>query len=190
MLPLLPAVARAQGDRPTKVHATDIAVNDIEELLGRCRRDGRRHWTQEDRLGIKRVWIGFDANTPTAYRPDGDGGLHFEFLPTRALRLPPAAFQERTPPPLQGDGRFLGLAARTYLVENLDAVLANIAVGFDWEPDQVVDIAADGSRRARLGFAIPSSPELHLVEPRGTTEDAQALRQWGTGAWSITLRVD
>jgi hypothetical protein len=190
VLTLLPEVARAQGDRPTRVHATDIAVADIEEVLERCRRDGRRHWTMEDQLGIKRVWMGFDTGAPTDYRPDGDGGLHFEFLPTRALRLPAAAFTAQRHSPSNGDGAFVGLAARTYLVENLDHVLLDIAQAFDWEPDHPVEIAPDGSRRARLAFAIATSPELLLIEPRGRSEDAESLRRWGPGPWSITIRVD
>lgn len=188
-LPILPAVARAQGDRPVKVHATDIATSDIDGLLERCRRDGRRHWVKADRLGNRRVWIGFDADAPVAYVPDGDGGLHFEFLPTSALLLPAGA-SDAQPPALDGRGGMTGVAARTYLVGDLDRVLDDIAAGFDWEPVDRVDTADDGTRRAILDFRYRTSARLELIEPHGDGEDVGALSRWGPGAWSIVIGVD
>jgi len=189
-LPLLPAVARSQGARPTKVHATDIAVADIDELLERCRRDGRRHWVKADPLGVRRVWIGFDATNPTDYVPDGDGGLHFEFLPTEALRLPPAAVDASPAAPAAGEGALLGVASRTYLVDDLGRVLDDVHAGFDWSPDEPIGTGAGGTRRAVLGFRFPTSTRLELIEPHGATEDADALARWGPGAWAIVIGVD
>jgi hypothetical protein len=184
--PHIAAVARSQGDRPIKVHATDIGIADIDGMIERLRTEGRRHWIQ----GV-RVWVGIDGHRPGAYLSDGDGGLHLEFLPTSALRLPPEAAEPRSmPTSLRNEGEMVALAWRTFLVSDLGAVLDELAGSFDWLPEGSVERSEDGSHRAILGFGYERSTRLELLQPAGDGEDAIALRKWGPGAWSLTVAVD
>ena len=90
-LPFLPALFSAQGRRPWKTHANELATSDIEGVAERLRRNGCRFFTMPstDTNPFARLWIGWTADDPGAYRPDVDGGLMIEICETEALMQDP-----------------------------------------------------------------------------------------------------
>jgi len=54
------AIGAAQGDRPIKVHATDLAHRDPDHMTKRLEQLGVTHWVHRSLDGVPRVWIGVD----------------------------------------------------------------------------------------------------------------------------------
>jgi Glyoxalase/Bleomycin resistance protein/Dioxygenase superfamily len=93
--------------------------------------------------------------------------------------------------PLNDDtaGTMVRTAARVFLVDDLDRSLAELALAFGWEPERGPARSDDGSRRAVLGFRLPQSARVELLEPAEGTEAGAYLRAWGPGVWSIRIAV-
>jgi hypothetical protein len=191
-LPFLPALFSAQGQRPWKTHANELATSDIEGVAERLRRNGCRFFTMPatETNPFTRLWIGWTSDDPGAYQPDVDGGLMIEICETGALMQGPALW-DPVPPLDLPSGSMVRVLRRSWIVEDLDATLAALNRNLDWQPvaDPTVD-ESYGCRRAVLGFAHPRSADLEVVAPNGPGEVHDSLSTWGPGAWVIRLGVN
>jgi hypothetical protein len=184
----------AQGDRPAKAHSTPITVADVAVVAAGVAARGARHRLDPpiDELPFLRLWMGYTADEPTTYRADSDAGLRLEFIPTAGLGLPAAAAEPRATVDAaerRHDGGFVGIAARLFTTDDLDATMATIARTFEWSPAAIVDDGA-GTRRARYGFAYERSAVLEVVQPAPGTTEHEHLKRWGSGPYGIRLTVD
>jgi hypothetical protein len=188
--PQIRAIELAQRDRPVKAHATDLAAAEPLRFAARFEQRGVRHWVHTSVDGVPRVWVGVDPADQSSYTPSEDAHLHIEVLPTGVLGLRPAALN---PPALDPrgmeSGTMIRVAWRTYLVHDLGHTLAVVDHLLDWRPERPPEKGAGDALRALLGFRVPTSTRLELLQPGSGTEERDALDRWGEGPWSMTLAV-
>jgi len=181
----------AQGDRPSRAHSTPIAVPDVAALARRLTTRGARFRLDPltDELPFLRLWMGFRNDEPTSYLADSDAGLRLEFVPTSALGLPPGASEPSAAGDLgPPDGRFVGVTARIFTTDDLDATIATVRATFDWSPSIVTE--PDGGRRAIYRFSFERSGVLEVVEPAPGSPEHAHLSRWGGGPFGIRLAVN
>ena len=91
-LPFLPGLFAAQGRRPWKTHANELATSDIQAVAALLERNGCRfhRMPSTDVLPYTRLWLGWTSDDPGAYQPDVDGGLLIEICETDSLQQGPA----------------------------------------------------------------------------------------------------
>jgi predicted enzyme related to lactoylglutathione lyase len=180
----------SQEPRRVRSHSTPIAVPDLEEIRDRLVAQGCafRVDPPDSAMEFGRLWVGRRERSDAGlYDPSVDGGLMLEFIPTAALQLPAGA-AEAPAPQLTGDGSLVRVERKSFLVRSLGHVLDALKTNFGWTPSRVLD---DGSaRRAVFGFAYRHSADIEVIEPHGTTVEAEALGRWGPGPYQITLSVD
>ena len=191
-LPFLPALFAAQGRRPWKTHATELATSDIHAVAARLERNGCRFHTMPstDVIPYTRLWLGWTADEPGAYRPETDGGLLIEICETRSLNQGAALWEPVSDPELP-PGSMVRVLRRSWIVEDLGFSLAALDRNLGFQPRVGPEIdAASGCRRAIFGFAHPRSAELELLEPSAAGEVKAALDSWGPGPWTIQIGVN
>jgi hypothetical protein len=182
--------------RPMLTHSIVLAIQSakfdvmMEKLMRKRLRFRVARRTPE--MPFDRMWMGCTPEDPR-YRPDVDGGLCLEVMPTEPLRLPPDAFS--TPPPQPRDlepGAMVRVTARGFLVRNLDETLRCCASNLDWEPASPVEqLPLEGYRRARMTFTLSNSASLDVIEPTRWNGDAGTyLNTWGPGPWYIRIAVN
>jgi len=192
VVPNVAGLAALQGDRPLKTHGAPVASSSIGELIERARSRDVRHWVQPAPVGypFERLWFGITADDLSGYRPDVDGGLMLEVVPTETLGLPPAAFD---PPEDANDdadgGSMVRTVSRGFLVDDLDRALDALADFFGWEAERGPERGDDGARRAILGFALPRSARIELLAPSPESDEGEFLRRWGPGIWHVRIAV-
>jgi hypothetical protein len=180
--------------RPIKTHSITVAYNDMEELIERLVRQRLpfRVAPRDEVLSFERVWVGLTPERPE-YRPTVDGGLCLEFHSGIPLQMPPETYEQPHPEPTDpAPGEMIRITARGVLVRNLDDTLAQLATNLDWEPSGPVrDFPDEGLRRAQLGFKLPHSATIDLLEPtRWGCETGQFLHTWGPGPYYIRIAVN
>ena len=195
VVPNVGGLAALQGDRPLKTHGAPVASSSVGELIEHVRSRGVRHWVQPgtDRYAFERLWIGITADDLSGYRPDADGGLMLEVVPTATLGLPPDA----AAPPADADvsesadgaGGMLRTAARVFLVDDVDQSLDALGELCGWEPEAAPERGEGGSRRATLGFRFPRSARMELVTPAADSDDGAFLARWGPGVGPVRILV-
>jgi hypothetical protein len=191
-LPFLPALFAAQGGRPWKTHATELATSDIASVAARLRRNGGRFHTMpsSDAIPYTRLWLGWTSDEPGAYQPETDGGLLVEICETASLQQGPALWAPVADPDLP-PGSIIRVLRRSWIVEDLDFTLSALDRNLDWQPRIGTEVdAASGCRRAVFGFAHPRSAELEVLEPIAAGEVRDSLDAWGPGAWTIRIGVN
>jgi hypothetical protein len=191
-IPFLPQLLGTQGDRPWKTHANEVATSDIEGVAARLRENGCRFYEMPrgELNPHVRLWLGWTAESPGAYRPDDDGGLYLEVCETAAL-FPSSDPFEPTPEPQLPRGSMVRVLRRSWIVEDLVATLAALERSFGWRPEQGPELDHHlGARRAVLRFAHARSAELELLEPVEPGDVKESLDTWGPGAWSIRIGVN
>jgi hypothetical protein len=187
-LPFLPRLLAAQGRRPWKTHANEIASSDVRAVAQRLAERGCRFHEMPGEF--TRLWLGWTADDPGAYRPDVDGGLFLEVCETASLRQGPA-FWDEPPEPDLPPGSMVRVLRRSWIVEDLASTLEALAENLGLRPSVGPELDTDlGSRRAVLRFAHPRSAELELLEPVAAGEMKDSLEAWGPGAWAIRIGVD
>ena len=190
--PFLPQLLAAQGDRPWKTHGNELASSNIQALIQRLEGNGCRFHTMPGAEGYPflRVWLGWTADDPGAYRPDVDGGLMFEICETDSLLQGPK-FWANQPDPALSPGSMIRVLRRSWIVDDLHVSLAAIERNLGWqprtgpEPDPI-----SGCQRAVFGFTHPRSADLELLEPTQGHEARDSLDTWGPGAWTIRIAVN
>ena len=183
-------IAAMQGDRPLKTHATVLTSSSFPELVEDLGRKGVRHRVDPPsrELGHERLWIGFTPGGGAEYSPDDDAGLFFEVIPTACLGLPDTVVNG-TPAdtPDVAPGQTVRVAARSYLVDDLDQVLATLEERLSWPAERVE--GAGRKRRAVMAVNFPRSARFELVEPGHDPEAAAHFAQWGPGTYATRITV-
>jgi hypothetical protein len=188
-VPAFPVLATAarQGNRGVKVHATELAMPE-EAML-----DLSRHL---DQSGVpyyffppnvrQRFFLG--GNWATTYDRSADAGLLLEVGRSGHLGLSEEAMAAPadTPPDSQPE-TMVRIAAREYLVEDLDGALRVLERNLRWRPAMVEQ--EPGCRRAVMPFDVPRSAQLDLLEPTGSGRVADAYEELGPGPWTIRVSV-
>jgi hypothetical protein len=191
-IPFLPQLLAAQGDRPWKTHANELATSDIDGVAARLERNGCRFYpmTRSDVVPFTRLWLGWTASEPGRYQPDDDGGLFLEICETAGLSQSPDFF-EPEPEPQLPPGAMVRVLRRSWLVDDLQTTLAaldrNLGLRSAVEPETDDHL---GSRRAVFRFAHPRSAELELLEPVASGDARDSIDAWGPGAWAIRIAVN
>jgi len=182
--------------RPILTHATVLALQGdkfdlLMEKLMRRRLPFRMARRTAD-MPFDRMWLGCTPEDPR-YRPDVDGGLCIEVMPIEPLQLPAETFamppvQPRDPQP----GSMVRVVARGFLVRNLDETLRRCSLNLDWEPKGPVEhLPREGYRRASMGFTLPNSATLDIIEAtRWNSEAGVYVSTWGPGPWYIRIAVN
>lgn len=189
--PFLPHLLAAQGRRPWKTHGNELATPEIDAVAARLARNGCRFYTmREEGYEYTRLWLGWTADDPGAYRPEVDGGLLFEICETDALVQGPEFWDVQSDPDLPA-GSMIKVLRRSWITESLADSLAAIERNLDWRPRLGPETDDEtGCRRAVFGFAHPRSAELELLEPVTSGEVQESLDTWGPGAWTIRIGVN
>jgi hypothetical protein len=191
-LPFLPGLLAAQGRRPWKTHANELATSSIDAVAARLRRNGCRFHTmpRTDVIPYTRLWLGWTSDEPGAYKPDADGGLLIEICETDSLQQGPALWVPLPEPELP-PGSMVRVLRRSWIVEDLGFTLSALERNLGLEPRIGPEVdAAIGCRRAVFGFAHPRSAELELLEPIAAGEVKDSLDAWGPGSWTIRIGVN
>jgi hypothetical protein len=192
VVPNVEGLARLQGDRPLKTHGAPVASSSVAELIERARSRNVRHWVQpsNDDYPFERLWMGITADDLSGYRAAEDGGLMIEVVPTPTLRIPPEAVD--APADASGahhPGSMVRTASRGFLVDDLDRSTEAVEDFFGWEPELGPEAGDNRARRAVLGFRVPRSARIELLEPATDSDEGRFLAQWGPGIWHVRIAV-
>jgi len=175
VVPNVAGLAELQGNRPLKTHGAPVASSSVEELIERVRVRGIRHWVQPgtDAYAFERLWIGITAEQLAGYRPEADGGLMLEVVPTATLGLPPEAYE---PPTEIGNdtahdvaGAMVRTAARVFFVDDLERSLDALGNLCAWEPERGPFLARWGPGVGPVRIAVHDLDTLAAdLRARGT----------------------
>lgn len=162
----------------------------VEKLMRRRLRFRMAQRTSD--MPFDRLWLGVTPEDPH-YEPSVDGGLCIEVMPIEPLQLPAEAFA--TPAPQARDpkpGDMIRVSSRGYIVRNLDETLCRLSTNLDWEPEGPVEaLTREGYRRATMGFTLPNSASLDVIEAtRWNGEAGVYLNSWGPGPYYIRIAVN
>lgn len=142
-------------------------------------------------MPFDRLWLGVTPEDPR-YEPSVDGGMCIEIMANEPLQLPAETFAVPAPQvPEPTPGQMIRVSARGYLVRDLDHTLRCLSSNLDWEPEGPVQaLAAEGYRRARMGFGLDNSARLDIIEAtRWNSEAGVYLHSWGPGPYYIRIAV-
>jgi hypothetical protein len=184
----LAEVAERQGARTIKWHATELALTDegVADLA---------HHLESLSIAVgyhppdrkDRFYAAGNPASPT-FDPGVDGGLFIEATKLSHLGLPQEAMSAPADvPPDTSPNGMVRVAARQYLVDDLDAALAAMRRNLRWEAVSITEEA--GFRRAVMPFSAPRSAQLELVQATGPGPVADAYDQLGPGAWTVRISV-
>lgn len=193
--PYLESLLDFQGRaRPLHTHATVLITSRFDELVESLLRRGLPFCIapHDPEMPMDRLWVGVTPDDPV-YRPTVDGGLMIEILPLEPLLLPAATFDD--PPPQASDpqpGDMIRISSRGFIVRDLDRTLRLLSRNLGWEPvEPVTDFPTEGFRRARMGFQLPNSATVDLMQPiSGGSEVGRYAATWGPGPYHIRIAVN
>ncbi|MDB5424606.1 MAG: hypothetical protein JWQ29_2022 [Phenylobacterium sp.] len=185
-----------QGEhRPMLTHSIVLVapVVELSALIERLyrRRQPFRLAQRTPELPFDRLWVGVTPEQPY-YEPSVDGGLCIEVIATEPTRMPAEAFANPPPEPVGfKDGEMVRVTARGFIVRDLDDTLARCSANLDLEPSgEVEQLRGEGYRRARMGFRLPHSAFLDVVEPtRWDSDTGLYLHNWGPGPHFTRIAV-
>jgi hypothetical protein len=171
-------IAAKQGNRPVKIHATGIGLPAV------ALHDLGRHLKQ---IGVPHWYLG-TGDTARLVISDDVAGLFIEAIPSAELRLGDDGFHGLADIPADATPEtMVRVAARQYLVADVEETLQVLDRTMQWKPAHVAD--EPGYRRAIMAFSAPRSAQLELVEPTGPGRVQDAYDDLGPGAWTIRIAV-
>lgn len=182
--------------RPLLTHSIVLSMHGpkfdkfVEKLMRR--RLPFRMAQRTPEMPFDRLWLGVTPENPR-YQPSVDGGLCIEVMPMEPLQMPADTFADPAPQPRDPKpGEMVRVTARGFLVRDLDDTLSKVGKNLDWEPVGAVEsFAQDGYRRARMGFTLPNSASLDVIEATHWDCDAgHYLNNWGPGPYYIRIGVN
>lgn len=182
--------------RPMLTHSIVLATHGekFDRLMDKLmrRRLRFRMAQRTPAMPFDRMWMGVTPEDPR-YEPSVDGGLCIEVMPIEPLQMPPETFATPAPQPRNpGPADMVRVTARGYLVRDLDETLRRCSANLDWEPAGPVQaLAREGYRRATMGFTLPNSASLEVMEATRWNGDAGVyLNSWGPGPYHIRISVN
>jgi hypothetical protein len=187
-LPFLPELLAAQGDRPWKTHANELATSDIQAVAARLRENSCRFYEMP---GVfTRLWLGWTEEDPGAYQPATDGGLFIEVVETSALGKGDALW-EAIPDPELPPGSMIRILRRSWITADLAATVNALDNNLGLQPavGPVLDESL-AARQAIYRFRHPRSAELQVLQPLSSGEIQESLDTWGPGSWAIRIGVN
>jgi hypothetical protein len=191
-VPYLGEMYKRLGDRPIKAHATVVAARDVAGLAKRLNERGVRSKLDPSVpvLPYPRLWVGRSEDAPLDYDPDADGSLFLEFLPTEAIReLKAHAWEVPTAQLGPADGSMVRVIEKSFVVDDLDAVVATLLENLGWIAEPVVTTLEQ--RSAVLSFNLPQSARLRVIEPTDSSTVCGALlKSGGPGPYAIRIAVN
>jgi len=183
----LRGLERFQGaHRPMLTHSIVLVTwrEKLNALIDRLHRRKLRFRLAQrtPEMDFDRLWLGVTPEDPQ-YEPSVDGGLCIEFIPVEPTLMPAEAFE--IPPPRVRNprpGELLRVTARGFIVRDLEKTVDKLRENLEWEPEAITDLEGEGYRRARMGFTLPHSATLDIVEPtRWDSITGLYLNNWGPG---------
>jgi hypothetical protein len=190
-LPHMPGLRRAQAHAPVRTHGTVFAVSDMEEAIERVRRGGYRHWLDaaNELMPHHRLWVGVSEEEKDVWIPGDDGGLLIELVETVTIPGVMQSAVEAPPSPKLPLGAMTRIAARRWLVPDLDWSIASLHATFDCSIGPVAQ-TADGSRAAPIVCAHPRSAVVDMVQPAPGTPQGELVAAHGPLPWTIVIAVN
>jgi hypothetical protein len=187
----MPGLRRAQAAAPVRTHGTVFAVSDMNEAIERVRRGGYRHWldSANELMPHNRLWVGVSEEEKDVWIPGDDGGLLIELV--ESVTIPGVMESAGDPPPLPAlpPGAMTRIAARRWLVPDLDVSIARLHATFDCSIGSIAP-TAKGARAAPILCAHPRSAVVDLVQPAPETPEAQLVKAHGPLPWTIVIAVN
>lgn len=175
---------RSQVDRPIRFH-NSVVLGDVDAHSESMRIKGIPH-VIDDTLRFRRMFVGIDSARIDTYNPSFDAGLRFELLPFSDFPVDDPSGEAL----IGTDPRVVRVHSRTFLVEDLDAAVAALALTFDLEPASIKEVRADRVRRAWYSFRHARSAGLELIQPSaGESEASHFMSRHGPGAYTTTFVV-
>jgi hypothetical protein len=161
-------VADAQAFRRWRTHATVIVTSELDAIVERVSRSGRRHWFQAPPAnpGFPRLWMGVGDHHDSSYDPSADCGLRLEFIPRGASKFSVADVDTSPDVPRPGQTGIRRVAFRDFLVPDLGAALRDLETTFGWEPAH--DVREEPSRGysfVEMSGNYPQGAQLRLIQP-------------------------
>ncbi len=182
--------------RPMLTHSIVLATHGdkFDQLMEKLmrRRLRFRMAQRTPAMPFDRMWMGVTPEDPR-YQPSVDGGLCIEVMPIEPLQMPPETYATPAPQPRDpGPADMVRVTARGFLVRDLDETLRRCSANLDWEPAGPVQaLAREGYRRATMGFTLPNSASLEVIEATRWNGDAGVyLNSWGPGPYHIRISVN
>ena len=182
-------------NRPMITHSVVLTMPNAKlgELVERLQRRKQAFRLAQitPEMPFHRLWMGVTPEN-CQYRPDTDGGLCIEVIPTEAPMFPPEVFGDKCPEP-EGltDGDMVRVTRRGFLVRDLSDTLQKASANIGLEPSEPLRMLDDeGYQLARIGFRARHSATLDVIQP--TQWDSQAglyLHNWGPGLYYIRIAV-
>jgi hypothetical protein len=190
-LPHMPGLRRAQEHAPVRTHGTVFAVSDMDDAIERVRAGGFRHWLDaaNDLMPHHRLWVGVSEDEKDVWIPGDDGGLLIELVETVTI---PGVIEsiDEPPPPLDAPpGAMTRIAARRWLVPDVDESVDRLHATFDCTIGPV-ERTAGGARSAPIVCVHPRSAVVDLLQPAPGTPAAELVAAHGPLPWTIVLAVD
>jgi hypothetical protein len=190
-LPHMPGLRRAQDAAPVRTHGTVFAVSDMDDAIERVRRGGYRHWLDaaNELMPHHRLWVGISEEEKDVWIPEDDGGLLIELV--ESVTIPGVMDSAGDSPPQSAlpAGAMTRIAARRWLVPDVDKSISNLHATFDCSTGPVTHMA-DGSRTAPIICAHPRSAVVDLVQPGPGTPEAELVAVHGPLPWTIVIAVN
>jgi len=178
--------------RPIHTHATVLITRDFDTAatgLERRKVPFRIAPMTAD-MPWERLWTGCTPEDPR-YDPSFDAGLCVEILPIWPLQMPDAVFEAPEPIDLE-PASLVRVVSKEFIVRDLDEAVRQLAANLAWEPARPVEtFPEEGYRRARMGFTLPHSAVIDLVQPtRWSSVHGRYLHNWGPGPYTVRLSVN
>jgi hypothetical protein len=190
-LPHMPGLRLAQEAAPVRTHGTVFAVSDMADAIERVRRGGFRHWLDaaNDLMPYDRLWVGVSEEDKDEWIPGDDGGLLVELVETDSIPGVMESATEPAPPRAAAPGAMTRIAARRWLVPDVDESVARLHTTFDCTtgPRQQT---AGGSRVVSILCAHPRSARVDVVQPAPGSPEAGLVAAHGPLPWTIVIAVD
>jgi hypothetical protein len=187
----MPGLRRTQAGAPVRTHGTVFAVSDMEDAIERVRRGGYRHWLDAANtlMPHHRLWVGVSEEEKDVWIPGDDGGLLIELVETATI---PGVMESAEAPPPQPElpaGAMTRIAARRWLVPDIDQSMASLHATFDCSTGPLAR-TANGSRTAPIVCVHPRSAVVDLVQPAPGTPQATLVAAHGPLPWTIVIAVN
>ncbi len=190
-LPHMPGLRRAQEAAPVRTHGTVFAVSDMPDAIERVRRGGFRHWLDaaNDLMPYDRLWVGVSEDEKDRWIPGDDGGLLIELVDSASI--PGVVESAAAPAPEQGGGpgAMTRIAARRWLVPDVDESVTRLHATFECTTGPV-EATATGSLTAPILCVHPRSACVDLVQPAPDSREAAVVATNGPVPWTIVIEVD